>query len=70
MDLCSPFIGVGPTKKECLLEAYNRAWEVLTTSTPEDILTQHKKLNPEDSAGKLIVGQISEIMQDISATSC
>ena len=43
--------GYGPTKKECLIEAYSRAWEVLTTSSPDIILKQHKKIAPEETAG-------------------
>ena len=43
--------GYGDSKKDCQLEAYSKAWETLTMYSTQDILTQHKKLNPDETAG-------------------
>ncbi|KAK3607126.1 hypothetical protein CHS0354_036065 [Potamilus streckersoni] len=42
--------GEGEKRKESQIEAYNKAWEVLTTSDAKTIITEHKKLSPEDSS--------------------
>lgn len=47
--------GYGDSKKDCQLEAYSKAWETLTMYSTQDILTQHKKLNPDETAGPSVM---------------
>lgn len=47
--------GEGDRRKEAQMDAYNAAYDTLSTSTCQYILTEHKRLKPEDTNGPDII---------------